>query len=281
MSNGSIRRTERTDVAADGRAIFRRSWLPLEPERHVVLVHGFAEHSGRYEHVGAWLAERGCAVYGYDHRGHGRSSGRRCHIARFDDYLDDLTETVARVVASADGAPVHLVGHSMGGLITAAFLCERRAPLSSAVLSAAALALPPSMSRFRMWMARATRLVAPTFGMQSPVDPDGLSRDPEVVRAYQADPLVEHEKMTASLGAELLSAIDRTRGRDVTTPVLVLHGEDDPICTIEGSRRFAGELSDGRFISYPGLRHEIFNEPERENVLKDVLEWLVSHEGSE
>jgi alpha-beta hydrolase superfamily lysophospholipase len=279
VSHIPIRRTELSDVAADGLAIFRRSWLPQEAERHVVLVHGFAEHSGRYEHVGAWLASRGCAVHGYDHRGHGRSEGRRGHVARFGDYLDDLSKMLESVVGSAEGLPVHLVGHSMGGLITAAFLRERSAPVSSAVLSAAALALPPSTSRFRMIAARVMRRVAPTLGVQSPVDPDGLSRDPEVVRAYETDPFVEHEHMTASLAAELLSAIERTHARGIETPVLVLHGDSDPICPIGGSERFASELPRGHFVSYPGLRHEIFNEPERETVFKDLLEWIESSEG--
>ena len=242
----------------------------------LLLVHGYAEHSGRYEEMAGWFAVRGAAVHAYDHRGHGRSGGPRCHVARFDDFLDDLAAVLAAVRTQHPALPVTLIGHSMGALITLAFLTERQPALASAVTSGAALSLG-AVSPIRVALARALRRILPRLSLGSGLDPQGLSRDPEVVRRYLEDPLV-HRTMTASLGAEMISAAPRTAARasQVAVPLLLLHGAADPLCAAEGSRRFhAGLRSPGSALRiYPELRHEIFNEPERETVWQDVLTWL-------
>jgi alpha-beta hydrolase superfamily lysophospholipase len=242
----------------------------------LLLVHGYAEHSGRYEEMAAWFAARGAAVHAYDHRGHGRSEGPRCHVGRFDEFLDDLAAVLASLREQHRGLPVSIVGHSMGGLITLAFLTERQPAVASAVTSGAALSLG-AVSPLRVALARALRRVLPRLALGSGLDPQGLSRDPEVVRRYLEDPLVERS-MTASLGAEMLAAAPRTAagaGR-VAVPLLMLHGAADPLCLAEGSRSFhAGVGAGGSALRiYPELRHEIFNEPEREAVWQDVQAWL-------
>jgi alpha-beta hydrolase superfamily lysophospholipase len=261
----------------NGRTLFRRSWLPARAEHLLLLIHGFAEHSGRYEHLGAWFAARGCAVHAYDHQGHGRSEGVRAHVRRFDDFLDDLDQLLAAVRAEHPGLRPQLVGHSMGGLIMTAFLCERAPEVAGAVSSGAALALSENISGARMLAARVLRRLAPRLGLGSGLDPQGLSRDPEVVRAYLEDPLV-FRHMTTSLAAELLGAVERTSrsAARVRVPLLMLHGEEDPICPAAGSRRFFEGLSvePRRIEIYPGLRHEIFNEPEQQRVFEDVLTWV-------
>jgi alpha-beta hydrolase superfamily lysophospholipase len=278
-----IRRTESHFAAGKGRSLFRRAWLPPEPQRLLFLVHGYAEHSGRYEHVGAWLAARGCAVHAYDHQGHGRSDGVRGHVRRFSDLLDDLELFLARVRDEQPGLPAFLVGHSMGGLVVAAFVRERSPELLGAVTSGAALCLAEAPSGSRLLALRLLRRVAPRFAMTSPVDPEALSRDPEVGRAYLEDPLV-FRRMTLSLAAEVFDAGRRTLAgaADVRIPMLLLHGEADPLCPASGSRSFYEQLgtpgSDLRI--YPELRHEIFNEPEQERVFADLLEWLRGREGS-
>lgn len=253
--------------------LFRRGWIPERACATVVLVHGFGEHSGRYEHVGRWLAQRDYAVHTYDHRGHGRSGGRRCHVDRFDDYLDDLAAVLDRVRADAPAQPLFLVGHSMGGLVVATFARERRPSASGIVLSGAALALPEGNSRIRI--ARWIRAILPRLRLPAGLDLDGLASDPRVLEVYLADPLVER-KMTASLAVELLAAVERTGsgGADVGLPLLVLHGADDSICPPVGSERFAAAAPAARFIRYPGLRHEIFNEPRWQEVLADVAEFF-------
>jgi len=278
-----IRRTESYFAAGRGRSLFRRAWLPPEPQRLLVLVHGYAEHSGRYEHVGAWFAARGCAVHAYDHQGHGRSDGVRGHLRRFGDLLDDLDVFLAEVRGEHPGLPAFVVGHSMGGLVVAAFVRERCPELAGAVTSGAALSLAEVPSGALLLALRLLRRVVPRFGMTRPIAPEALSRDPEVGRAYLDDPLV-FRRMSVSLAAEMFDAGRRTLpgGADVRLPMLLLHGEADPLCPAAGSQTFYEQLgtagSDRRV--YPGLRHEIFNEPEQESVFADLLEWLREREGS-
>jgi alpha-beta hydrolase superfamily lysophospholipase len=247
--------------------------MPERARASVLVVHGFGEHSGRYEHVGQWLAERGFAVHAYDHRGHGRSAGRRCHVDRFDEYLDDLAVVLEQVRADAPETPLFLIGHSMGGLVVATFARERSPSVCGVVLSGAALAVPEGNSRIRI--ARLIRAVLPRLRLSAGLDLAGLSTDPRVLAAYLADPLVER-KMTASLAVELLGAVARTGpgGADVALPLLVLHGGDDSICASEGSERFAAAARTARLIRYRGLRHEIFNEPSFRDVLADVASFF-------
>lgn len=241
-----------------------------------MLVHGYAEHSGRYEEMATWFAARGWAVHGFDLRGHGRSEGARCHVDRFEDFLDDLALVLEFVRSAHPDLPITITGHSMGGLITLAFLATRKPRIASAATSGAALSLG-AVSPLRVALARTLRRVLPRLSIASGIDPDGLSRNPEVVRRYLADPLVVR-RMTTSLGAELLAAAPRTAALagEVAVPLLLLHGEADPLCAAEGSRAFhAGVRSPGSALRvYPQLRHEIFNEPERESVWQDLSNWL-------
>ena len=270
-----LRRSEQHIRAGDGTRLFRRSWLPEHQRRVVLLVHGYAEHCGRYEELASWLARRGAAVHAYDHRGHGHSEGRRTHVRAFSELLDDLDLLLAFVHEEHGGLPVDLVGHSLGGLITLGFLVDRKPRVHAAVTSGAAVAVEASPGR--ILLARVLRRVLPTFRLRSGLDPEGLSRDPEVVRRYTEDPLVLPD-MTTSFGAEMIAAAARVaeRAADVEVPLLMLHGEEDPLCAADGSRAFAAGIttlgSDLRV--YPKLRHEIFNEPEREQVYEDLWGWL-------
>jgi alpha-beta hydrolase superfamily lysophospholipase len=278
----AVRRTESHFRGARGHSLLRRAWLAPKPERVLLVVHGYGEHSGRYEALGRWFAERGSAVHAFDQQGHGRSEGVRCHVRRFGDFLDDVAVLQEIVAKEHAGAPLFLVGHSMGGLIVAAYVCERRPDLAGAVLSGPALALG-DVSRARLLAVRVLSRVAPRLSMPAGLDPEGLSRDPEVVRAYREDPWV-YDRLTLSLAAELFRAAERTAGRggEVRIPMLLLHGGADPLCNPAGSRGFHAALrSEGSALQiYPELRHEIFNEPERETVFGDLLAWLRGREGA-
>ena len=270
----AIRRYELATRSRSGETLFRRGWLPAARARAAVLiVHGFAEHSGRYEHVGKFLAERGFAAHAYDHCGHGRSTGLRCYVDRFDDYLDDLVLVLEQIRADAGDVPQFLIGHSMGGLVVATFARERKPDVDGVVLSGAALAAPENKGRIRI--AKMIRAVLPRLRLDPGLDLNGLASDPRVLEAYLADPLVER-RMTAALASELMSAVERTgpRGADVSVPLLVLHGGDDSICSPDGSERFAAAAPKARFIRYPRLRHEIFNEPSYPSVLGDVTAFF-------
>jgi alpha-beta hydrolase superfamily lysophospholipase len=270
-----IRRVEAQFLGAAGRELFRRAWLPDEPLASALIVHGFAEHCGRYEHLATWLASRGVAVHAFDHQGHGRSSGPRCYVRRFSDFLDDTERALTFARTPRSDLPVFVIGHSMGGLITASLAVERKPDVAGFVLSGAALRPPVPLSRARRWLLGLLRRFAPRLSFPSGLDPEALSTDPAVVRAYLDDPLVER-RITASLAAELFAAMDRTssRGDAVEGPLFALHGEDDAICSPMGSRVFATAAHHGSYLGLPGMRHEIFNEPERERVYASVLDWL-------
>jgi alpha-beta hydrolase superfamily lysophospholipase len=271
-----LRRIESHFHGSGGQRLFRRSWLPPAPARVVVLVHGFAEHSGRYEELAGFLAERGCGVHAYDQRGHGRSEGPRGHVRSFDAFLDDLGRFVELVREEHPDAPLTLLGHSMGGLVSLAFLVERRPRIASAITSGPALVVD-GVSAWRRTLARLLAQLWPRLSIPAGLDPEGLSRDPEVVRRYLEDPLV-FRRMSAGLGAALMGAAGRTAGRaaEIQVPLLMLHGEEDPLCPVGGSRAFFEEVAtQGSALRvYPGLRHEIFNEPERRTVYEDLWRWL-------
>ncbi|MFB3118400.1 MAG: lysophospholipase [Myxococcota bacterium] len=270
-----IRRTESHLPGSTGQLLFRRSWLPRSSERIIILVHGYGEHSGRYEHTASDLARAGYEVHAYDQQGHGRSGGTRCHVRRFDHLLDDLEGFVAAVRAERPPLPIVVVGHSMGGLLVAAYASQRNPRVAGVVTSAAALAMPEDLSRARVIAVRGLKWLAPRLSLASKLDPTALSRDPDVVRAYLEDPLVQR-KITASLASEMLSAMKRTEAAAVGVPMLLLHGEDDRICPVAGSRSFFEQLTVTQrgLRTYPGLRHEIFNEPERAAVLGDLVGWV-------
>jgi len=272
-----IRRTESHLRGSTGHLLFRRSWLPKTSARIIILVHGYGEHSGRYEQTASDLARAGFEVHAYDHQGHGQSGGTRCHVRRFDHLLDDLEGFVAAVRAERPPLPVVIVGHSMGGLVVAAYASQRNPNVAGVATSAAALAISEDFSRARTIAAHVLKWLAPRLSLASKLDPEALSRDPEVVRAYLEDPLVQ-QKITASLASEMLSAMKRSAASatEVKVPMLLQHGEDDPICPVAGSRNFFEQLkvTQRELRTYPGLRHEIFNEPERAAVIGDLVGWI-------
>ncbi len=279
-----IRRTEASFVSNGRGALFRRAWLPEEPERLLVVIHGFAEHSGRYDRFGAWFAERGSAVHSYDQQGHGRSYGYRNYVSRFDDFLDDLERFLELARGEHPEIPLTLVGHSMGGLIAAAYARERKPAMLALVTSGAALSLGPSLSRTKIALSRVLRRVAPRLALDPGLPPEGLSRDPEVVRRYIEDDLIE-PKMTTALAVEMIDAVARTAsgGAEIEVPMLLLHGREDQLCDPSGSADFfhslLGDIATRSALRvYPTLRHEIFNEPEQEEVFADLLDWVRSRE---
>ncbi len=278
-----IRRAESHFAAGGGRTLFRRAWLPERSRRLVVVAHGYAEHSGRYEAVGSWLAARGCAVHAYDHTGHGRSDGPRGHVGRFDDFLDDLDAFIGLCRSEHPGLPAYVIGHSMGGLIVAAWT-ERRSPkVDGVILSGPALVAGETPPRRQIWWLQLMRRLLPRFRMPRPIEHEALSRDPEVGRAYGADPLI-FQHMTLSLAGALFDAGGPTLRDEggVEVPTLVLHGGDDSIVLPWGSRKFFENLkaSGSDLRIYPELRHEIFQEPEGEEVLGDVIRWIDEREAS-
>ncbi len=277
----TIRRLESQIELSPGAPRYRRAWLPSAPERLMVLVHGYAEHSGRYDEMAMHFAERGFAVHAYDQAGHGRSPGPRGHVDRYERLLDELAGFVDRVRADHPGLETTLVGHSMGGLVSAATVAFRSPSIDRLVLSGAALDLGGATSRRqRLTMALLSPLGS-WMNMALGLDARGLSRDPEVVRRYEEDPLVE-DRMSARFASGMVKTVLATgeAADRIDRPALILHGAADPICPVSGSEGFYARLTpeiaeQSRLHVYPELRHEIFNEPERQEVWQDVLDWLA------
>ncbi len=262
----------------DGLSLFTRSLRPEAPKRAVLLVHGFAEHSGRYEALMSDFAARGFAAHAFDHRGHGRSEGVRCHVDRFERYLDDVETALAELAdASTPGPKPLILGHSMGGLIVLALLAQRRPRLAGAVVSAPALAALAGLPRPLRPLLHLAARVAPRLALPSGLDPNALCRDPEVVRRYLEDPLIRL-RITLGLAAALQrgAASAAALAGKIGVPLLLLHGEADSICPVAASRAFfAGVSAPGSALrTWPGLRHETLNEPEREQVLAAIFDWI-------
>jgi alpha-beta hydrolase superfamily lysophospholipase len=278
--NSGVRAEDETFVGARGLRIHVRTWLPtIPPIGVVVIAHGFAEHGGRYAAVAERLVADGIAVRAVDHRGHGRSEGKRTSIVRFDDYVDDLTTVIAQARARWQSLRLVLLGHSMGGLIALDLAVRPGAPVHGLVLSAPA-ACPREVSRFTLAVGRALSRVVPNTGvLRLPLN--RISRDPAIVNAYNNDPLVFRTPIRARLGAEMLDAMERVDARlpSLRVPLLVMQGTADglvdPGCGPHVYER-AGS-GDKTLKMYDGLWHEIFNEPERDHVLGDLTAWLRSH----
>ncbi len=258
------------ETTADGTPQLRRRWRVAEPRAAIVLVHGIGEHSGRYLHVGQFFADRGYDVSAFDNRGFGRSGGRRGHIEDFRVYLDDVGE---RLAASRElGVPVVLFGHSLGGLIVATYLTDKRPQPDLAVLSSPALtAEVPAWQRVA---APVLGRVAPKLFVPSEIEGTGLSRDPAVQRAYVEDPL-RVTGATARMGRETFTAMKITGNRlhRLKVPTYVLHGDDDPVVPQAASRPLE-RLDSVTYRSWTGLRHECLNEPEQNEVMAEIDTWI-------
>lgn len=250
-----------------------------KPRGSVLVVHGVGEHGGRYGHLERALLDAGWAFYVYDHRGHGRSTGRRVHVGRFSDYVDDLTQVYEHVKSLAGEGKVFVYAHSMGGLIATTWAAVRRPTLWGLVISAPPYQLAVKVPWVKIAAAKILSRIAPALALANEVDPAILSRDASVGRAYLLDPLVER-KATVRWGAEFLAAVDAitARAHELDVPVFIVHGENDAIAAAAGSRAFHARFAaaDKTLKIYPGAFHELHNETEadRTQLFQDVLAWL-------
>ncbi|MBW4779719.1 MULTISPECIES: alpha/beta hydrolase [Nocardiaceae] len=254
------------DVAADN-----------PPTGVLVLAHGLAEHAGRYRHVIERLGSLGLVVYAPDHRGHGRSGGKRVSLAKWSDFTDDLHTLFSIAADEHPGSRTFLLGHSMGGAIALSYALDHQGDLDALMLSGPAV--NPSVGQPKALVA--VGAVLGRFLPSLPVlklDPNDVSRDKAVVDAYVADPLGYHGSVTAGLAAALLqeSRTYPARLPSLTIPVLLQHGTADRLADVSGSELIA-ELAGSEDLTlktYDGLFHEVFNEPEQERVLDDLITWL-------
>lgn len=265
-------------VGADEIRLRGEGWVPGVPARAaVVIAHGKDEHIGRYRHVVEALIEQGYAVYSHDHRGHGKSDGRRGVIDRFDDYVDDLVLLVEFARNRNPETPVYLLGHSMGGLIAVRYALQHQEKLAGLILSGPALRVGDELPA---WKRRAFLLLgkfAPEK-LLAALEPDILSRDPAIGQAFIADPLCITGPTNLGFARTLYLAAEATRSRapECALPLLIMHGEADKLTSPLGSKAFYEKAAspDKTLKLWPEDRHEIFNELDKAAVIAFMVNWL-------
>ncbi|MBL8544776.1 MAG: lysophospholipase [Hyphomonadaceae bacterium] len=260
-----------------GRGLAGYVWPSPQARANLLLTHGFAEYAERYvAHYHALVPKLnalGVDVYAWDMRGHGRSPGAR-GVADLNAAVAD--HRAARRLLAAQGKPLFLFGHSLGGLVTAASVAEDASDVAGVILSSPALAI--SAPAHLRAIAGIVSVFAPSARLVPPLDPEGLSRIPEEVAAYRSDPMVSDTRVPAKTGATAIAVAEQAWKRygDWRTPVLVLHGEQDRATDPEGSKRFTAmvKADDKRLVLYPEGRHELLNDLDRDAAMDVVLSWL-------
>lgn len=273
-----MQHTEGSFIADDGWGIYWQSWLPDgDPRAVVMLIHGLAEHSGRYQYLAERLVAAGYGVYALDHRGHGRSGGKRVYVKSYDELLTDLATFRALIENRHPDRPLVVLGHSMGGNLAVGHALDSPAGIAGLAVSGPALRVGDSIPSAQLKVLSVIGRVAPGVRPQS-LSADAVSRDPAVVQAYRDDPLVYTGKVTAGLLAALIGSMATFPDRygTLTMPIWIGHGTEDRLTEIDGSRELEDKAIAAKVTAhyYDGLYHEIFNEPERDQVIDDLITWL-------
>jgi alpha-beta hydrolase superfamily lysophospholipase len=271
-----------TFTAQDSTSIYWKAWLPEgQPKAIVHLIHGFAEHVERYGNVVNELVPAGYAVFGNDHRGHGRSQGRRGHVKSFQEFIDDERQFSLEVIkARFPDTPYFVLGHSMGSLIALNYAEQNPDSMKALVLSGTGSQPSPDVPKILITVSKILSSILPAVHVKSPLPPEFISRDPEVVKAYVNDPLV-YNVITPRLAHEMnrYMAIGAENAYKLRMPVLIQHGSLD--IAFSGQRELFENIGakDKTFRLYEGLKHEVYNElpADRAKVLADLRTWLDSH----
>jgi acylglycerol lipase len=261
----------------DGIQLYAQGWEPAQnPQGCVLIVHGIGEHSGRYAHVAEALDQAGYAVLAFDLRGHGKSQGKRGHVPKFEALLDDLSLLIAESDRRYPGLPTFLYGHSLGGTIVMSYALQRQPNLAGVVATGPSLRLafdpPPS----KVALGRLMDKILPAFTMPSGLETQALSRDPEVIQKYENDPLV-HDMVSGRLFFGFMDAGSRllAKAAEFPLPLLLMHGSADRLTSPKASQEFAQKMGEKCTLKiWDGFYHEIHNEPEKEEVLSEIISWL-------
>ncbi|MFH2128990.1 MAG: lysophospholipase [bacterium] len=276
-----MKNQESTFEGINQTTIFYQTWTPDDPKGLVMIIHGYGEHSGRYMNVVNTLVPEGYTIWALDHRGHGKSAGRRCHVNRFSDYMEDVAifEKIAR--DTHPELPVHIIGHSMGSLIANHYVASRtKQNYRSLTLSGTGAATGPAIKGATKLISSLLSVVFPTLSIPSGLDPNFISYDKKVVEAYINDPLVEN-KITTRLGHELMASLPGmipAAARLKTPTMMQIGSEDESFHPDSWDTLFeAIAVEDKVFRKYEGCRHEVYNEIKKELPLNDLKDWINRH----
>lgn len=264
-------------TATDGIEIYGQCWLSdTKPKAVVAIIHGMGEHSGRYAHVAAYLVDNGYSVIAYDHRGHGKSGGKRGHTPSYDLLLDGIDDVLKQADKIAPGAKKFIYGHSMGGNLVLNYALRRKPAIAGVIASSPWLKLAFEPPKFEVALGRFVNNIFPGFTQSTKLDVNAISRDKKVVDAYVNDPLV-HDKISARFFVEMYGAAAWAleHASEMKLPLLLFHGTEDQLTSPEGSKEFAEKVKENcTFRLWDGFYHETHNEPEKEEVLKYIATWL-------
>lgn len=271
---------EGTLKSKDALEIYWQSWKKgVDPKAIVLIVHGLGEHSGRYSHVATSLCEKGFACYALDYRGHGRAEGTKVHIDNFGQFLDDLATMRELVAERHKELPHFILAHSQGGLIALSSVLRNPHGLRGIVVSSPFLGIHPSSkpSAALAVVAQVISKLAPTLRLDNGVNAEFVSRDTEVVDAYLADPLVS-SKVSARWFTEILTSQSWVMGeaRRLAIPALVMQSGGDRLVDPDATRKWCDDAPAHlvEYVDWEGLYHEMLNEPEQEQVLVRIGQWL-------
>ena len=263
-----------------GLQIYHDSWpAEIDPRGAVIVLHGYAEHSGRYGHVIGYLNGQGYNVHAMDLRGHGRSEGLRGDVVRFTDFVRDLATFVDLVRKKETGLPLFLLAHSTGASVAAIYAAHHGAALGGVVLSGTYIRDAGTYDPFLTAIARILNFFVPFLPVQE-LDPNRQSRDPEVVAEFRKDALSYHGRVRVRMAVHFLNMPRYVEPMlpQVTCPALILHGGADELSLPDNSRVvYEGIASTDKTLRvFDGVRHEIYNEPEKDEVMAEVGAWLAS-----
>ncbi len=268
----------------DGLQLYAQGWQPeTEPKGVVCLVHGLGEHSGRYPHLAALLSQAGYVLLTFDLRGHGKSQGKRGHAPGYEALLDDIAHLLEEAARRYPNRPRFLYGHSLGGNLVITYILRRRPQLAGVIATGTLFRPAFEPPAWKITLARIMYSLWPTLSLSHELDRQGLSRDPEVVRAYNDDPLV-HDRVSARLAMDMLQSglWSLERAAEFPLPLLLMHGSDDRVCSPQASREFAAQAGDCCTLKiWDSFYHEIHNEPEQRRVFEHLMEWLKGKLGNE
>jgi len=264
----------------DGRKIFYQSWKPEEPLKGAIcLVHGLGEHSDRYSHVAEHLNQAGYALFAFDLYGHGQSGGKRGHAPSMEIFLQDIDRILLEAKNQYPGKPCFLYGHSLGGILVLYYVLQQKPILNGVISTSPALRSSLENQKTKLIIARIFSKIFPALSLPSGLDPNQISRDPQVVNNYMKDPLV-HDQATLATACNVFDAILWTfdHAEEFDIPLLLIHGTADNIAYPRGSQEFANLVHcQCTYKTFDGLRHETHNEPEKDEVINYIVSWLNEH----
>jgi len=260
----------------DDLEIFGQYWKTEQTEKGVIaLVHGFGEHSGRYDHVAQAFAKRGYSTFSFDHRGHGKSKGQRGHTPSYDHLMDDVDLFLDKVRDIFPDVPVIIYGHSMGGNIVVNNILRRDADVVGAVVTGPFFRTTDPPPAIQVALGKIMNNFWGAFPDKARLDANHISRDKAVVKKYEDDPLV-HNKISARMGLSLIDSGEYAieHAAEVKMPLYIIHGDDDKLTSCEASKEFKSRAGENvKLEVLVGHYHEVHNEPDKDAILKRIIDW--------